>query len=224
MGIYAARPGKLAGQLIADAFVVVWSVVWAIAGTLVNQTVGQLAAPARQTARAATRLAADFRDAADKAATVPGVGAELRRPFDAAAGTLGGVISSANEQVASIERLALVVGWLVFLIPFSIVVAFWLPRRVRFFRQIQASQLLLDSGADLDLFALRALANQPLYVLARISSDPMKAWRSGDRVVIDRLADTELRRSGLRRPDRQPPGGSGQTDAAISNGRSGPSA
>lgn len=209
MGIYASRPGKLAGQLIADAFVVVWSIVWAFAGTLVHQTVGQLAAPARQTARAATRLASDFRDAADKAATVPGVGAELRRPFDAAAGTLGGVISSANEQVVSIERLALIVGWLVFLIPFSIVVTFWLPRRVRFFRQTQASQLLLDSGVDLDLFALRAMANQPLYVLAKISSDPVKAWRAGDRAVIDQLADTELRRNGLRRPERASRGGTG---------------
>ena len=66
----------------------------------------------------------------------------------------------------SLERLALVVGWLVFLIPVALVVALWLPRRIRFYRQAKASQRFLDSSADLDLFALRAMASQPLYVLA----------------------------------------------------------
>ena len=41
---------------------------------------------------------------------------------------------------------------------------------------------------DLDLFALRAMANQPMHVLAAISDDPVRAWRSGDRRVIDALA------------------------------------
>ena len=75
-------------------------------------------------------------------------------------------MTSANNQVESIERLALVVGWLVFLIPVALVVALWLPRRVRFYRQARASQEFLDSSADLDLFALRAMASQPLYVIA----------------------------------------------------------
>jgi hypothetical protein len=115
--------------------------------------------------------------------------------------TLGTLINSANDQVASIERLALIVGWLVFLIPVTIVAAFWLPRRIRFYRQARASQVFLDAVPDLDLFALRAMAVQPLYVLAEISDDPVKAWRSGDRAVINQLAELELRRNGLRVPD-----------------------
>ena len=87
--------------------------------------------------------------------------------------------------MASIERLALIAGWLVFLIPVAVVVAFWLPRRIRFYRQARASQEFLDSSADLDLFALRAMASQPLYVLAGVSDDPVRAWRDGDRQVID---------------------------------------
>ena len=98
-------------------------------------------------------------------------------------------------------RLALLVGWLVFLIPVTIVVAFWLPRRIRFYRQARASQVFLDALADLDLFALRAMAAQPHYVLAEISDDPVKAWRSGDRAVINQLAELELRRNGLQLPD-----------------------
>jgi hypothetical protein len=102
--------------------------------------------------------------------------------------------------VESIERLALIGGWVVFGIPVAMVVALWLPRRVRFYRQAKASQAFLDSTADLDLFALRAMASQPLYVLAAVSDDPVKAWRSGDRRVIDELAALELRRNGLRMP------------------------
>ena len=60
--------------------------------------------------------------------------------------------------------------------------------------------MFLDSTADLDLFALRAMASQPLYVLAAVSDDPVGAWRDGDRRVIDELAAIELRRNGLRFP------------------------
>jgi hypothetical protein len=92
------------------------------------------------------------------------------------------------------------VGWLVFLIPVSVVVAFWLPRRIRFWRQARAARAFIDSGADLDLFALRAMVTQPMHVLAAISDDPVGAWRGGDHTVITKLAEIELGRSGLRLP------------------------
>ena len=200
MGIYASRPGRFVGQVFSDVFVVVWGVVWALAGIFVRQTIAVLATPARETARTAARLASNFTDAADQASRVPGVGDELRRPFDAASTTLGSLIASANHQVTSIERLSVIIGWFVFLIPVAVVVAFWLPRRIRFYRQARASQQFIDSAADLDLFALRAMASQPLYVLAGVSDDPVRDWRAGNREVIDRLAEIELRRNGLRMP------------------------
>jgi hypothetical protein len=200
MGIYSTRPGRLAGQIFSDLFVIGWSIACAVVALLVNQVVAALAVPARETARTATRLMDNMREAAEQAARVPGVGEDLRRPFDSASTTLGNVVTSANDQVETIERLALVAGWLVFLIPVALVVALWLPRRVRFYRQARASQEFLDSSADLDLFALRAMASQPLYVIAGVSDDPVRAWRDGDREVIDALAAIELRRNGLRLP------------------------
>ena len=200
MAIYASRPGRVAGQLIGDLFVLGWGVAWALVGVFVHQVVEVLAVPARETARAASRLVTNLEDAAEQASRVPGVGEDLRQPFDAASVTLGNVITSANQQVASIELLAVIAGWLTFLIPVAVVVAFWLPRRIRFYRQTKASQQFLDSSDDLDLFALRALASQPLYVLAGVSDDPVRAWRDGDRQVIDQLAEIELRRNGLRFP------------------------
>ena len=200
MGIYAKRPAKMIGQLVGDGFVVLWAIGWAIVAIFVHRVIEVLATPARETARTAMRLAENFRQAAAEAAKVPVAGEQMRRPLDAAAGTLGNLIDSDNDQVVSIERLALIVGWLVFLIPVATVVAFWLPRRIRFYRQAHASQVFLDSLADLDLFALRAMAAQPLYVLAEISDDPVQAWRSGDREVINKLAEVELKRNGLQLP------------------------
>ena len=200
MGIYAKRPARMIGQLLGDGFVLLWTIGWAIVAIFVHRVIEVLATPARETARTAMRLAENFRQAAAEAAKVPVAGEQMRRPLDAAAGTLGNLIDSANDQVVSIERLALIVGWLVFLIPVATVIAFWLPRRIRFYRQARASQVFLDSLADLDLFALRAMAAQPLYVLAEISDDPVQAWRSGDREVINKLAEVELKRNGLQLP------------------------
>ena len=79
-------------------------------------------------------------------------------------------------------------------------VGLWSVLRIRFIRQASAAQGLIDDAADLDLFALRALARQPMPRLARISADPGGAWRRGEPDVIYRLAVLELRDAGLHPP------------------------
>lgn len=202
MRIYAQRRGQLAGQLAGDVAVLVWTLAWAAVGIAVDAAVAALAGPARETARTARDLAGQLGDAATSAGQVPGLGEQLRRPFDAASGSLGDLVATADRQAASIERLATVMGWLVFLIPVLTVLLVWLPRRVRFVRRARAAQRFIDAQADLDLFALRAMANQPMHVLAAVSDDPVRAWRSGDRQVIDALAELELRQAGLTLPAR----------------------
>ena len=209
MGFYAQRPGRMAGQLVVDGAVVVGVMLWALVAVAVDRAVSSLAGPARDTAASARKLSGSFSDAADQASQLPGLGESLRRPFDSASGSLGEVIASANQTAETIDSLATLLGWLVFLIPVSLILGYWLPRRIRFFRHARAAQTLLDSSADLDLFALRAMAAQPLPVLARVSADPVAAWRAGDRTVIARLAELELQRTGLRlplelRPGREP--------------------
>jgi hypothetical protein len=202
MRIYAQRRGQLAGQLAGDVAVLVWTVVWAVVGFVVDGAVAGLARPAREAARTARDLSGQFGDAATTAAQVPGLGDQLRRPFDAASGSLGDLVATADRQAVTIERLATAMGWLVFLIPVTTVLLVWLPRRVRFVRRARAAQRFIDATPDLDLFALRAMANQPMHVLATISDDPVRAWRAGDRRVIDALAEVELREAGLSLPAR----------------------
>ena len=77
---------------------------------------------------------------------------------------------------------------------------FFVPIRWRFVREATASARFIDAAEDLDLFALRALARQPMYVLAKISDDPAGAWRARDPEVVTALAALELRDCRARGP------------------------
>jgi hypothetical protein len=105
--------------------------------------------------------------------------------------------------VAAVERLALLLGLSVALIPILIVSVIHLPLRWRFVREATAGARFIDAQEDLDLFALRALANQPMRVLAKVSDDPAGAWRARDPEVVRRLAALELADVGLR-PRKMP--------------------
>jgi hypothetical protein len=181
-----------------------WCVLWAWLGRLSTQTVDAVADPLRGSRDTAEQLTAQVREAAARAGQLPGVGDDLRKPFDGAAESLQRMVDAADAQVASIERAAVLLGWLVFVIPAAILVIIWLPARIRFYRRARAAQRFIDARADLDLFALRAMVVQPMHVIAKISDDPVSAWRRGDREVIDALAAVELRRSGLEPPTLQP--------------------
>ena len=70
-------------------------------------------------------------------------------------------------------------------------------------RNATQSQRFIDAGEDLDLFALRAMSNQPMRALARGVRRPGRCVAAQDRDVIRRLALLELRDQGLR---PRPPG------------------
>jgi hypothetical protein len=74
------------------------------------------------------------------------------------------------------------------------------PVRWRFVREATAGQKFMDAEADLQLFALRAMANQPMHQIARVSDDPVGAFQRGDRAVVHALARLEMRSVGLKPP------------------------
>jgi hypothetical protein len=105
---------------------------------------------------------------------------------------------SYQDAVADLARLT---GIAVAIIPVVILLAIWLPRRIRWIIAASAAKRLLRSSAEdgraLDLFALRALVNQPLAQLSRITQDPALAWREQDPVALESLAELELAQLGL---------------------------
>jgi hypothetical protein len=163
----------------------------------------ELAGPARQTDAAASSMADQLRDAGGRLGEAPLVGDELAVPFDKAASASDGIAAAGRDTVEAVERLALLLGLSVALIPILIVSAIHLPLRWRFIREATAGARFIDASEDLDLFALRALTNQPMHVLGKISDDPAGAWRARDPDVVRRLAVLELADAGLR-PKRLP--------------------
>jgi hypothetical protein len=133
---------------------------------------------------------------------VPLVGDEVRAPFDGAGGAADRIAAAGDAQVEAVQTLAFWLGLAVGAIPVLIALAVYLPLRWRFIREATAGSRFVDSTDDLDLFALRAMARQPLHRLARISDDPAGAWRRGEPEVVRDLAALELRDSGLAVPAR----------------------
>lgn len=198
--LYARIPAKAALQAAGDLAFMAWIVAaWASARS-VRATVMELAAAGRDVESRTNEVAGRVSEAGDSATRVPLVGDALAVPLRQAAESLSGLAQVSRDQVSTLESLALWTGMALFLFPVALAVVVWIPRRVRFVRTATAAQHLVDNRADVDLFALRAMANQPMHRLARISADPVGDWRRGDSTVIRALARLELEDAGLALP------------------------
>lgn len=198
MKLYADRPGRRTAQILADLLVVAWVFLWVRVGTAVHDDTMALAGPGRQTDESASAMAGQLRDAGGQLGEAPLVGDELATPFDRAADASEGIAAAGRASVSAVEQLAVVLGLAIALIPILVILAVHLPRRWRFVREATAGARFIDSADDLDLFALRALAHQPMRVLARVSDDPAGDWRRQDADVVRRLGELELADVGLR--------------------------
>jgi hypothetical protein len=199
MKLYAETAGLRARQLVGDLLVLAWTAGWLLAARELYRLVEQLAAPGRAVEAAGTSFATDVGEIQRTVGRIPVVGGELRDPF----GRLGGVgrvlADAAATQQQVVHDLALWLGLAVALVPIAALLVVWLPRRVTWAREAGAASRLRLDAADLELFALRALANRPLRHLRRVTPDPAGALRAGDYAG---LAELELRALGLRPPGR----------------------
>ncbi|MGQ7295097.1 hypothetical protein [Quadrisphaera sp. KR29] len=208
---YAASPARRARQVTADVAVLVWAVVCVVTGVVVHGAVAALADPARSLSRGAGGLSDQLGGAADAAGRVPLVGDELASPLTGASGSAGDLATAGADLAATIGHLATVLGLAVAVLPVLLVVALWLPVRLRFARRAGAARAWLDGDADVqgetrrsrtELLAWRALASQPLSALAAVSPDPLADVRRGDPRATQALAALERRALGL--PDGRP--------------------
>lgn len=197
MRLYAAAPARCARQVLGDLLLLAWITAWAWAGREVHDLTLTLGRPGRATASAADEMAGRFHDVEGRIGGLPGVGDDLAAPFKGAADAAESLAAAGRTQAETVGDIALLVGVAVFVIPVLLVAVLYVPFRVRFVRRAGAARRF--AGADPQLLALRALANQPLRTLTRVSDDPVGAWRDGDPDVVRRLADLELRALGLKR-------------------------
>ena len=200
MKLYADLPGRRATQVVSDLFTAGWVIACTYAGRVVHDSIATLRTPAAGLTDAGSQLQSGMNSAGDQMATVPLVGEQLQGPFREAARTGVTLAQAGTDLGSAVDRLALALGIAAAVIPIVVWVLAWLPVRWRFVRRASAAQRFLDGPADLDLFALRALARQPMHRLARICDDPAGAWRAADPAVVHELAVLELRDCGLRPP------------------------
>ena len=200
MKLYADTPARRTRQVISDAWMLFWIVFWVWIGVKLDDLVMNLAVPGRKLAEAGDGFERGLLDAGDKVAQVPLIGDNIRTPFEKASEAGGALRGAGEAQVDAVDKLATFLGITIAVMPILILLVLWAPIRIRFIRQATSAQRFIDAAPDLDLFALRALARQPMTELARIHDDPAGAWRAKDVAVVHALASLELRETGLRPP------------------------
>lgn len=200
--LYSANPGRLALQVVADLLVLVWIYLWSRIGGVVHDGVASAAGVGYRVQGGAGQVADNLDQAGRNTAGLPLVGESLSTPLHAAAAQLAGIADSGRNLGDHLTGWAGPAGWLVALGPILIIIAFWLPARLRFARRAGMSAELATAPAGLELLALRALTHRPLHELRRVSPDPLAAWRSGDPDTVRALAALELTAAGVRPPTR----------------------
>ncbi len=202
--LYADTTVRRHRQLAADVAFVVWVVLWTWLATRLYSLVLLVAAPGEVIESAGVTLSENMVGAGEAIDGLPVVGESVRGPFDQMAAAGAQIADAGRGQQEAVTRLAWFSAVALAVIPIATLAAVWLPLRVRFVRRASAAQRFVDHADDLDLFALRALARQPLPALAKIHDDPAGQWRAGNPQVITALARLELADEGLHYVDTQP--------------------
>ena len=202
MRLYA-RGTRAVWQAASDIGIVLWLLLCWWAARTAHRVIDAVGTPSRRSGELLTQVITQLDMISRNLAKVPGVGDSMGLPFRTLSRLMWELVGQYEHQSSSVSSAADTISVLVFLIPALIMVALWLPRRVAFVQGVQTWQQFIDEDADLDLFALRAMAHLPMRDLAAVSSDPVGDWRQGDAEVIRRLAQLELERVGLRLPPRE---------------------
>ena len=199
MKLYAETAGLRVRQLAGDLAVVAWTAAGVAAGLALYRLVEKLAVPGARVEQAGSSFAADVAEIQQTVGRLPVVGGQLQDPFGRLSGVGRTLAEAGVTQQEVVRQLALWLGVVVAAVPVVALLLVWLPRRVTWVREAGAASRLRLDGADLELFAIRAVANRPLRELHRVSPDPAGDLRAGE---FQALADLELRALGLRAPPR----------------------
>ncbi|HSO54025.1 MAG TPA: hypothetical protein VL330_15055 [Actinomycetes bacterium] len=195
MKLYAETAGLRVRQLLTDVGVLAWTALWVAAGMTLYRLVEKLAVPGARVEQAGSNFAGDVAEIQQKVGRLPVVGNELQGPFGRLSGVGRTLADAGATQQEVVHQLALWLGVVVAAVPIVVLLLVWLPRRVAWSREAGAASRLRLDGADLELFALRAVANRSLRELHKATPDPAGDLRAGE---FEALADLELRALGLR--------------------------
>lgn len=194
MKLYAEATRYRGRQLLSDAATLVWIIAWIRIGIFVNDLVNRLSGPGATVESAGRAFAESVNSFGGDVADLPVIGDALQRPFETISGAGRTLQGAGAAQQEAVHTLALWLGILLAVIPIGYVLLKYLPERLKWIREAGAADKLRIDAEDYKIFAIRALANQPLYELRRAAPDPAAAYAAGD---YERLAQLELGQLGL---------------------------
>ena len=201
MRLYPASQYRAARTIASDLFVIFLLVLFAWVGVKVHDGILELTAVGRGIQDSGFAVSATARDTAggidgafDSAGGavdgVPLVGQQLADALrEAPRGATdsirdngeregGRIVRLGREQVRRTEQAANVAGWLTFLLPAVILLAWKLPPRVRQVTGMSTAQRTLR-GAPEHILAARAAYNLPYGTLQRYTRDPFGDLAAG---------------------------------------------
>lgn len=198
MKLYSDFPARRTAQIFADLVALTFIVVSIWVGALVYAAIAVLAQFGKTIEDAGNGFEQTMADAGETLGGVPLIGGGIRAPFDAASGA-GTLLAEAGQaQQDLVMTAALILALVVAGIPILIVLFFWLRGRGRWARRATEARNLSRLPDGPDLLALRALVNADFRELHDIASEPVDAWRRGEKKVVKALAQLELREAGVR--------------------------
>jgi hypothetical protein len=206
MRLYPASPARRAATLAGDLLVVLLLALFAWTGVKVHDGIAQLAGVGRGIEQSGRGIADTARDATgavrngfDQAGAavggLPVLGDDLKnallqagrsatRPVDSAADQQARrLVALGREQERQTYRLAKFVGWLTFLIPALLLLAWKLPARAGQIRRMSVAGRALR-GAPEDVLAARAAFNLGYRALARHTPDPFGDLAAGRHAAL----------------------------------------
>jgi hypothetical protein len=194
MRLYAELPRYRTRQIVGDLATLAWIVLWVRVGMWIDTLVNRLSVPGDALEDAGNGLAGNLASIGEDIGGVPVVGGTLEGPFRAASEAGRSLARAGVQQQEAVHTLAVWLGLAIALIPILYVLIKVVPRRLGWVRDAKAASGLRIDADDLHLFALRAIANQPLAELRRVAPDPSAALARGD---YEGLASLELGALGL---------------------------
>lgn len=198
MKIYSDFAGRRTRQIIADILALSAIALWVWFGYTVFTLINNLAVFGVQMEDAGAGFRETMTEVGETLGGVPLIGPGIRLPFDGASAAGGTLEEAGQAQQDAVLQLATTLGIGTAALPVLMILIVWLVPRILFIRRAGRAKAVVTADAGLDLLALRALTTQKLSAITQVDADALGAWRRGEPDVVRRLAQLELKSSGVR--------------------------
>jgi hypothetical protein len=199
--LYPTNPSRRRATIARDVLGLVLLAFFAWCGTKAYDVVDSLTALGTAVSDTGTSIQSGFGSVAHAVGGLPLVGDSLANALSGAGSSAGSQLTSVGQEgIAQVDRMALLIGLAVALLPTVVLLLAMVPRRIRQVRALSAAHAVLTrtrGPAARQLLASRAAFGLPFSVLLAHTPDPFGDLAAGR---YDALVAAALEDSGMRVP------------------------